>query len=267
MSKKKETKQNAMKHGAYSREPMLPGERLCDYEALDAELREEWAPEGATERGLVDRLIGLYWRKQRLDRYVHLSLQLRIEEIRQTNETRRLHQNLKNIGPDFSGASDVEAVEEVLSELNPFHADVIKACVPRETCQDPTQWGPAIAAYLSKVNTEDELKGSAKFIAMVNPDSIDDELDRSNRIDEAIDRTIKRLMQVKTAKQILPNMRTVKPRLELIGGSAAADPTVTDSDKGRSNKTLVKVAIPAKPDRSRPEVLDDGGDATQNSHH
>jgi hypothetical protein len=41
-------------------------------------------------------------------------------------------------------------------------------------------------------------------------------LARSDRIDEAIDRTIKRLMQVKTAKQIFPEMRNARAEPKLI---------------------------------------------------
>jgi hypothetical protein len=47
---------NARKHGAYSRELILPGERMSDYEELRSELEEEWRPSGPSERNLVDRL-------------------------------------------------------------------------------------------------------------------------------------------------------------------------------------------------------------------
>jgi hypothetical protein len=40
----------------------------------------------------------------------------------------------------------------------------------------------------------------------LEPDLIEGNMARSVRIDEAIDRTIKRLVQVKTAKQIFPNI-------------------------------------------------------------
>src|SRR5664280_1830368 len=63
----------------YSREVMLPGENIRGYEALVAELVEEWAPEGPTERGLVDRLVGLLWRRQRLERYEHSQLRQRLK--------------------------------------------------------------------------------------------------------------------------------------------------------------------------------------------
>jgi hypothetical protein len=79
--------------------------------------------------------------------------------------------------------------------------------VPHAESQDTTPWGPAIGAYLSTLEPKDQLEGPAKFIAILEPDLIEGNMARSVRIDEAIDRTIKRLVQVKTAKQIFPNMR------------------------------------------------------------
>ena len=42
------------------------------------------------------------------------------------------------------------------------------------------------------------------FIAIVNPDSFEYQIARSERVDEAIDRTIKRLMQVKRRSRSSP---------------------------------------------------------------
>src|SRR5258705_8270500 len=107
---KEQEKKNALKHGVYSREPMLPGEKIRDYEALAAELNEEWVPDGPTEYGLVDRLTALKWRKQRLDRYEHLSLQQQVDQINTKNEVNRHRTNLKNLGPEFAAAASVEVV-------------------------------------------------------------------------------------------------------------------------------------------------------------
>jgi hypothetical protein len=258
MAKARGKKQNALKHGAYSREPMLPGEKIRDYEVLRAELNEEWAPEGPTERGLVDRLVALYWRKQRLERYEHLSLQQQLDQIHQKNEVNRHRQNLKNLGIEFGAASSIEVVERILSRLSPFYTDMIIGWVPRETCQDPAQWGKAISAHLSRMQPEDQLEGPAKFIAIVNPDSLEHELARSDRVDESIDRTIKRLMQVKTAKQVFPNMRrTAKADPKLINVTLLANPNLQARENVQNVETIVKVEIPAKPDwKWPPEALD-----------
>ena len=91
-ARKRAKKENSLKHGVYSREVMLPGENIRCYETLVAETTEEWAPEGATERSLVDRLVGLFWRRQRLERYEQSKLQERIKETYERPDMKRAHQ-------------------------------------------------------------------------------------------------------------------------------------------------------------------------------
>jgi len=224
MPKNNGKKQNALKHGAYSREIMLPGERRVDYEALSAATFEEWAPDGVTEQCLVDDLVALRWKKRRMDLYDQIRLQQRAAKIRLENEYNRHRKNLKNLGAEFSKADSVEATEKIFARLSPLYAEIIMGWIPREKCKDPTQWGQEIGKFLSNLTPDDPLEGPDLFAAIVNPDSIESEISRSDRLDEAIDRKIKRLMQVKTAKQIFPNMRkNAKPEPKLIDGPARAD--------------------------------------------
>jgi hypothetical protein len=250
---KRAKKRNALKHGVYSRDIMLPGESFRGYDALAAELDEEWAPEGPTERSLVERLVGLYWRKQRLDRYENAKLKQRVEAIHERNEVNRHRQNLQNLGPEFNDAKSVEAVEKILSRLSPFYNEIITDAVPRADSQDTTPWGPAIGAYLSTLEPKDQLEGPAKFIAILDPDLIESNMARSDRIDEAIDRTIKRLMQVKTAKQVFPNMRrNEKAEPKLINLPALAGPGVEANENEQNVRLLEKVEISAKSNLSWP---------------
>jgi hypothetical protein len=244
----------------YSRDIMLPGESFRGYEALAAELNEEWAPEGPTERGLVERLVGLYWRKQRLDRFENAKLKQRVEEIHDQNEINRHRQNLKNLAPEFNDAKSVEAVDGILSRLSPFYNEIITEAVPRAESQDTTQWGPTIAAYLSSMKPKDQLEGPAKFIAILDPDLIEIDMARSDRLDEAIDRTIKRLMQVKTAKQVFPKMRrNADTGAKLINGPAAIGPGAQANENEQNVELLGKVEIPAKSNRNwPPEAVDYG---------
>ena len=243
---KRAKKRNALKHGVYSRDIMLPGESFRGYDALAAELDEEWAPEGPTERSLVERLVGLYWRKQRLDRYERLKLKQRVDQIRDYNEVSRDRQNLKNWGMKLGQAESIEAVEEILSQLSPYYVELITEAVPREA-QDAAAWGPAIGAYFSDFELNDQLEGPAQFIAIVNPDLIENDMARSDRVYEAIDRTIKRLMQVKTAKQIFPKMRRkADADPKLINVPALTGPGARANENEQNVKLLDKVEIPAK---------------------
>jgi hypothetical protein len=243
--KKKQKNRNAVKHGAFSREPMLPGEKRRDYELLRAELYAEWLPEGETERRLVDRLAESYWQKQRLDRYEHLSLQKRIDQIHSKSEDTRHRQNLRKIwASEFSAATSLEAVEHILSTLSPLYRVTITKWVPLETCQDPAQWGPAIGKFLSNLAPEDQMEDSDKFMAILVPDQIEKELDRSDRMDEKNDRAIKRLLQVKLAKQMSQSMRKnpqSEPKLINPPASAGAKHVVEDE------KLLIQADISVSP--------------------
>jgi hypothetical protein len=192
----------------------------------------------------------LYWRKQRLDRYENAKLKQRVEAIHERNKVNRHRQNLKNLGPEFNDAKSVEAVEKIFSRLSPFYNEIITDAVPRADSQDTTPWGPAIGAYLSTLEAEDQLEGPAKFIAILDPDLIESDLARSDRIDEAIDRTIKRLMQVKTAKQIFPNMRNAKAEPKWINVPALAGPSEQANEKEQNVELLDKVEVFAKPSPS-----------------
>ena len=53
---------NALKHGLYARDVVLPGEDRAEYDAMLAELTEEFAPQGRYEKSLVRRLADIWWR-------------------------------------------------------------------------------------------------------------------------------------------------------------------------------------------------------------
>ncbi len=68
-------KRNALKHGANAKEVMLWSERYEDYESLRAGLNQEYSPDGSTEEYLVRSLLGLCWRRRRLDCHEQITLQ------------------------------------------------------------------------------------------------------------------------------------------------------------------------------------------------
>jgi hypothetical protein len=224
MTKKKDKKQNALKHGAYSRELMLPGEKIADYEKLRQAHYDEWVPEGVTEEYLVDDLAALRWKKRRMAQYDQVCLRQRHAKVRDDNEANRIRVNLKYLGARFSEAANTEAAEEILAGLSPYYVLTIERWIPREKCQDPTQWHQEVGKFLSNLTPDNPLEGPDLFAAIVNPESMEMETSRSDRLDEAIDRKIKRLMQVKTAKQVFPSMRkNARPEPKLINAPAGAD--------------------------------------------
>src|SRR6202165_6402866 len=94
-------KRNALKHGANAKEVMLWSERYEDYESLRAELCLEFSPSGSTEEYLVQTLLDLRWRRRRLDCYEQITLQKRLDKIRDANQTSRHIETLRELASHF----------------------------------------------------------------------------------------------------------------------------------------------------------------------
>jgi hypothetical protein len=56
----------ALKHGAFSRRYLLPGESIEEFEKLHAQLLDELRPDGALEHDIVATIARLLWRKEHL---------------------------------------------------------------------------------------------------------------------------------------------------------------------------------------------------------
>ena len=211
---------------------------------------DEWKPEGVTEECLVDDLCGLRWKKRRMLQYDQVRLKQRSDKIHRTNDVREHRRILRNWSIEFSSAASIEGAEKILSLMSPFYNEIITEWVPREKCTDPTQWGCEIGKFLSKLEVEVPLEDPDLFAAIVDPELMEKEIARSDRLDEAIDRTIKRLMQVKAAKQIFPNMRkNVRQEPKLINAPATADrqlPALIENEP--KCETQTEIVVPAKSD-------------------
>ncbi len=61
--------QNALKHGLLARAAVLQGEDWEEYNCFHENMIEELYPDGMQERELAERIVGLYWRLRRAERY------------------------------------------------------------------------------------------------------------------------------------------------------------------------------------------------------
>ena len=195
-------KRNALKHGANATEVMLWSERYEDYEALRAGLYQEFTPSGGTEEYLVRTLLDLRWRRRRLDCHEQITIQKRLDKIREENETSRHIENLRSFASEFNEATSVEKVEALLAPLSSLYTNTIRHRWPLQTGEDPNTWGPKIAKGLLSWKPAPRHEQADEFIAIVDLETFDMALARIERLDAMIDRTIKRLMQVKTMKQM-----------------------------------------------------------------
>ena len=195
-------KRNALKHGANATEVMLWSERYEDYEALRAGLYQEFSPSGSTEEDLVRTLLNLRWRRRRLECHELIVIQQRLDKLREENEHSHHVDNLRSFAPEFEEASSVEQVEAVLARLDPIYSNTIRNRSPFKAGDDPQKWGAQIAEGLLAWEPEPRYEQADEFLKILDLDEFDKSLDRIERLDANIDRTIRRLMQLKTMKQM-----------------------------------------------------------------
>jgi hypothetical protein len=222
---------NALKHGANAKEVMLWSEKYEDYESLRADLYMEYNPSGSTEEYLVRALLDLRWRRRRLDCYDRITTQKRLNEIREDNETSRELENVAAFAPEFKKADSVEKVEAIISRLPLDYDEAILSLYPFEAGADPVTWGPKIGESLARWNLKTRHEGADEFIKIFDLDTFDDDLARIERLDAMIDRTIKRLMQVKTMKQMHDRLEP-----KLINLSATKNPPAQEGTDNRSGE-------------------------------
>lgn len=195
-------KRNALKHGASAREVMPWSERYQDYEALRDGLYQEFNPSGSTEEYLVRTLLDLRWRRRRLECHEQIVIQQRLDKVHKENEYSHHVDNLRSFAPEFGQATSVEQVEAVLARLSPMYRNTIYRDWPFKIGDDPQQWGPKIAEGLLTWKPAPRHEQADEFIKILDLDEFDMALARIERLDAMIDRTIERLMQLKTMKQM-----------------------------------------------------------------
>jgi len=207
----KAKKPNALKHGATSQEPMLWGEKQEDYDAVREGLDLEWTPNGPTEENLVQTLLDLLWRSRRLSLFEKIKAQQKLESIHRQNEISVHVEKLGALAPDFEAATSKELVEEKLAILSPLYRNTILSKWPLGKDEDPKGGGAKIAKGLQDWKFE-KREGPKEFLAMSDHDDLHLALVRRERLDAKIEQTIKRLIQLKAAKQAQRQLEPNPPR-------------------------------------------------------
>lgn len=196
---------NAMKHGLYSRETILPGELEREYNELVGEMTEEWYPEGPTEMMLVEELVSLTWKYRRLRRLEAASLKAQIDKNESYNQSIEIMEDLERLQPAFAAATTAREVERLLKK-NKSSVEIILQYGPKQT-EDESRWGPAIAEFLNKfseLKNRDRIEGFGEMATYTDSERIEVQEDRMQRLSDRISSTIKRLVQTKATKQMMP---------------------------------------------------------------
>jgi hypothetical protein len=194
---------------------LIPAETHDAFEELHEELYEEFTPVGITEERLVQRLAILYLERGRLHRYVQFKMEDRQIELAREVPINRVYKNLKTAAITTQVAK-LAGEFEALTEGSGRQAEIIPP-----NFRDPKEFLEEVADL-----PDGPSSGRDLFLKLVEEFPITDRLKQLEQVDVVIDRTIKRLMQFQTMKQMF---RQLEPKQ--VESRAIAAPKSKNSDE------------------------------------
>jgi len=223
----KSKNQNAVKHGAFAKVVILPGENVKEFEAIHQALINEWKPDGPAELDAVCTLAKCFWRKARLARYQQNEVATWEEE----SESRRRGPIGRDIEMLFSFLENVESgslgavtEENLATKLAAPWPGFYKIHSPRTDYDSDSAWLAAIVddiknfkktrtPVLREMKCSDHKKVEEVFCS---GERMGRELALEERIDTMIDKTIKRICQIKTAKEVVAGLQHASVKNEAL---------------------------------------------------
>ena len=180
---------------------LLPGENLEDFEDLLKRHYEEWTPDGTTEEYLTLDIAKWRWERDRFERSQELAIFRRQYEFRSVNQLLQGIRKLRLLAPEFQAAKSAEDVEKVLSKVDEPLTTFVRIKWPLESSGQSENWGSVIAEGLATL--PDLIGNPAKQMLLLQEEfPALEQLHKLEQFDAKIDRTITRLMRVKTMKQM-----------------------------------------------------------------
>lgn len=185
---------------------MILAETQQDFEDLHRELYEEFSPVGITEERLVQRLAVLNLERDRLYSYMQFKLKTRQAEIKRQVPIARSFKQAKSRALEHQkarSAKEMEVASEDLASEKSNH-------LPPDALSDAERRTNDFVEQMASLPDIGPVNDHEVFFQLVEEFPIVERLKQLEQIDTAIDRTIKRLMQLKTMKQMF---RQLEPKV------------------------------------------------------
>jgi hypothetical protein len=194
---------NAMKHGAYAHELILPGESSEQFESLYKGLIEEWRPSGTLEEHTVLSLAQSIWCRNRISRFYY-------EEALWVQQPEEDELNyVDELASQLGDAKTVEMAAFIISLLPEDYREVMNDELAQARNGDLKNEIPRLSEKLHKflimgetavVQNRSKIKfEKARQLRELTAKKI--ALDE--RLDSHIDKALKRLGQLKAFKQLI----------------------------------------------------------------
>jgi hypothetical protein len=206
MTRRPGGRNNALKHGAFSQDLVLPDEKREDFEQLHQSLIEEWSPTGALEEDTVLTLAQGIWLKRRVERFYHQEATWAQEHAgeEELNYADALARVLEH-------AQSVEDVTEIIAVLPDRYREWIETKYHRSNFfNDAQSWIRSVKSIIPKliegyeITVMDERRSpafKAEKAALLR-DLTAKKIALDERLDSRIDKAVKRLAQLKALKQV-----------------------------------------------------------------
>jgi hypothetical protein len=212
---------NAVKHGAFAKTMILPGEDPAEFEELHFSLIEEWKPAGPTEEDAVLSIAKGVWRKRRAQKLLQAQIDRRRfdpnELLYDEEQTIRRFLSIIETAPflvfvDAAPELFKPPYDSLVATFLPVHqAEHLEKHCPRKNFQSGSEWLQAVRNEISssilplykmfgEAAPDALLSRAAEFFT---PEVVKQELAVDERVDAMIDRAHKRLVQTKAIKQML----------------------------------------------------------------
>jgi hypothetical protein len=197
---------------------LIAAETHRAFEDLHKELYEEYSPIDITEEHLVQRLAFLFLERGRLYRYLQFQMEDRQNVLKRQFPAAQAIKRMKSQALKARQAQDLKAVKEHLDEADGITTEKPKQ-ISRAKYRNPDEFFDYTAALPDRPSNGREL-----FSKLVEEFPIVERHKQLEQIDVTIDRTIKRLMQLKTMKQMF---RQLEPK---VIASSSQNKTSSDRD-------------------------------------
>src|SRR5262249_36795817 len=214
----------AVKHGAFAKTLILPGEDRREFEELHSDLIEEWAAVGTSEKDAVLSIAKGIWRKRRSQKFLHAKIERsrsdrehpvydEVQAVRtllNTLETGSFLILLEPVPDQEPPPDSIETIVRLVIESAPSYiVTVLERICPREKFEAVSDWLAMLRQITSTILRVLEDHGEepdvllARSAEVHTPDVVEHELAVDERTDAMIDRGVKRLVQIKAMKQML----------------------------------------------------------------
>ena len=200
-------KLNAMLHGGYCAQSILPGEDPVEYLELFKRLLQEWEPDGETELDAVLTIAKCIWRKDRVQKFFIAKVQMC-----RADPEHLFFPETNSLG-EYSKWIKTASEETIEKRIRPFlsdrHAKHLRQKCPRGNFASHSEWVNAVDNEINSVLLPQSKKPMPDVLLLsesqklISQDDFNQEIAVEERLDVMIDRAIKRLVQIKAMKQML----------------------------------------------------------------